>query len=285
MQTKLPDDFAAFILTHGRPRNISTLNSLASSGYTGRVYIVIDNEDATGDEYKALYGDKVIVFDKREIAKTFDQGDNFNERRTIIYARNACFEIAKQIGVKYFIQLDDDYTCFQYRLYNSLGYMKIHSLDSVLSVLLEYYKLIPAASIAMAQGGDFIGGKQSPHAKHLKPLRKCMNTFICSTDRPFQFVGRINEDVNTYVWRGSQGRLFFTIPIVSIVQKTTQKNKGGMSDVYLMSGTYLKSFYTVMYAPSCTKIRLIGDKHKRLHHCITWRNAVPVILCESVKKK
>lgn len=41
-------------------------------------------------------------------------------------------------------------------------------------------------------------------------------------------------------------------------QMQTQKNAGGMTETYLESGTYLKSFYSVMYAPSCVKLNTMG---------------------------
>ena len=44
------DDFCVFILTHGRPDQVHTYDSLMKAGYTGKVYIVIDNEDKTADE-------------------------------------------------------------------------------------------------------------------------------------------------------------------------------------------------------------------------------------------
>jgi hypothetical protein len=53
-----------------------------------------------------------------------------------------------------------------------------------------------------------------------------------------------------------------------------------MTEAYLDSGTYVKSFYTVMVAPSCTSIRIMGPIHKRLHHKINWRTAVPLIIPE-----
>lgn len=96
------DDFAVFILTHGRADNIKTLKALKKGNYTGKWYIVIDNEDDTADEYYKRYGDRVIMFDKLAISKTFDTADTFSDRRTIVYARNACFDIAKQVGVSTF---------------------------------------------------------------------------------------------------------------------------------------------------------------------------------------
>lgn len=279
------NDFVIFILTHGRVDNIYTLKSLRKHGYTGKVIFVCDNEDKTLSDYFKKYND-VEVFDKKEIAKTFDEADNFQDRRAIIYARNACFDIAKKLGYKYFIEMDDDYTGFDYRLYSEKQQKPstIYNLDSVLLLLLDFYKKTNFATISIAQGGDFIGGKQNQMAKKPTIYRKCMNSFICSTERKFQFIGRINEDVNTYVKKQSLGLLMGTIPLVSLTQKTTQKNKGGMSDLYLDNGTYVKSFYTVMFAPSCTTIKPMGDKHMRLHHSIKWDSAVPKILNPDLKK-
>lgn len=135
-------------------------------------------------------------------------GDNFGDRRTVIYARNACFDIAKELGLVYFMQLDDDYLNFRYKMDGNYQYCDklIHkNLDNVIGHLLDYYKVIPAKCIAIAQVGDFIGAEDNEIHKSVNLRRKCMNTLICSTERPFKFVGRINEDVNTYVWYQSLG--------------------------------------------------------------------------------
>lgn len=112
-----------------------------------------------------------------------------------------------------------------------------------------------------------------------------MNSFICSTERPFKFRGTFNEDVNTYCFLGSTGHLMFTYTGVSLTQKTTQSNAGGITDLYLRFGTYVKAFMTVMYCPSFVKVSMMGSRHRRIHHRINWRNAVPVILDESYKKR
>lgn len=153
------DDFCAFILSHGRPDKIYTLNLLKKSGYTGKYFIVIDDEDTTRERYQELFGDKVLVFSKSDIASRFDEADNFGDRRSIFYARNACFDLAKKLGCKYFIELDDDYTAFQFRVGKDLekDYCLITCLDPVLEAMIEYYEAIPAKTIAMAQGGDFLG--------------------------------------------------------------------------------------------------------------------------------
>ena len=92
----LNNNFAVFILTHGRPNNVITYSTLLKQGYTGKIYLIIDNEDKTASKYYDIYGpDKVIMFNKLEIAKSFDEFDNFGDRRTIVYAR---IVTGKQIG-------------------------------------------------------------------------------------------------------------------------------------------------------------------------------------------
>lgn len=279
--------FAAFILTHGRPDNISTIASLKRAGYTGDVYIVIDNEDERSQEYFDIFGDKVIVFDKLAISKTFDTGDNFNDRRAIVYARNFCFKLAKDLKLDYFVQLDDDYTEFQYR-YDSdsnYKYKSMKNLDKVFSVMVDFVESTGVKSLAMAQGGDFIGGADSDNARFLTLKRKCMNTFVCSTKNPFTFLGGMNEDVTTYTRLASTGALFFTFLGVSIVQKQTQTNGGGMSDVYSDSGAYIKPFSSVIYYPSGVKVAMMHSTYARIHHRVSWNNTTPKIIDEKYKKK
>lgn len=278
-----PENFAAMILTHGRPDRVHTLKSLRKHGYTGRVVIVIDNEDKTAPEYRRLYGDMVQEFDKPAMAKRIDEGDNFGDRRAIIYARNAAFDIAERIGVQHFVQLDDDYVRFKHMRDGSGNYCDkgAHDLDSVFCAVLSYFRSIPALSVALAQSSDFPGGPACSTWHIVK--RKAMNSFFCSTDRRFEFSGRINEDVNTYTALASRGGLFMTLQDVALLQKQTQTNAGGMSDLYADSGTYIKSFYSVMYHPSGVRVGINVATH-RLHHQLRWRRIAPLILDESHRK-
>lgn len=281
------DDFAVFILTHGRPDNVITYNTLKQMNYKGKIYLIIDNEDDKADLYYENFGkDNVIMFDKLKKSKEFDTVDNDENRKTIVYARNASFDIAKELGLKYFLELDDDYDQFRGRMQvgNILSSFKIKDINKLFELAIEFLEKIPALTVAFAQGGDFIGGIGSSVWKK-QLARKAMNTFFCKTDRKFDFIGRINEDVNTYTMQGTKGNLMFTIANVMINQATTQENSGGMTDVYLDSGTYVKSFFTVICSPSCTKISTMGNKFMRIHHKILWEKCTPKILNERWKKK
>ena len=279
-------DFAVFILTYGRSEKIHTLKTLEKQGYTGKIYLVCSSDDADVDNYKSKY-QNVVVFDKEDYADKFDIGDNFNDNRVVVFARNAIFDIAEELGITYFLVLDDDYTSFRYTRDENQIYLTksrlIQDLNHMLDVMLDYYIKSNAKTLCIAQGGDFIGGENSSVFKK-KLSRKAMNFFLCSTERKFNFIGRINEDVNTYVRFGTMGDLFLTICDLRLEQLDTQSNTGGLTEFYLDGGTYVKSFYTVLFSPSCTKINLMGNKNKRLHHQIRWNNAVPVILDEKFKK-
>lgn len=279
------DNFCVFILSHGRADNVVTWATLDKCGYTGKRYVVIDNEDVQADEYVKRYGDSVLIFDKREVEKTFDTFDNRDERRTVVFARNACFDLAKQVGVRYFLELDDDYTDFQYR-WESGGKLKVArilDMDRLCKEMISFLDASGARSVCLAQGGDFIGGVGNGRfQKGL--LRKAMNSFFCCVDRPFQFLGRINEDVNTYTLLGSRGELFFSITRAMLTQIQTQANAGGMTGCYIDGGTYVKSFYTVLCMPSAVRIMIMGAHHRRIHHSVRWANCVPEIMSERYRK-
>lgn len=278
--------FAILILSHGRPHHVRTYDSLRRSGYTGPIHLVIDDEDETADQYRTIFGDEFVhIFRKSEIAKRVDSGDTSNDMRSTLYVRTALTDVAKKLGLDYYAQFDDDYTNFSYRyiIDNKMLAHTIRNFDKIIPVMLDLLEDTNALTVAFSQGGDHIGGILGNYRKGV--LRKAMNSQFVRTDRPIEFLGRLNEDVTPYVVHGSRGELFFTITDIQLNQIPTQSNPGGMTDAYLESGTYLKSFFTVMMAPSCVRIRMMGQTSMRLHHAILWENAVPKIIAGKYRKK
>jgi hypothetical protein len=289
-----PRSWAAFILTNGRPEKQLTYRSLRRHGYTGRIVLVVDDEDPTLDAYRERFGDEVETFSKAEVAETFDPADLSTDRRTIVYARNASYEIARRLGLDYFLALDDDYTSFLYRYTgrqgpyshkrSMTGATEIRSFDQVAEAMFRLLDDTGAVTVAMSQGGDHIGGGGAWTMVH-GYKRKAMNSFFLRTDRPVRFVGRLNEDVNAYALFGSRGDLFLSVSALQLNQAATQGTPGGMTEIYLASGTYVKSFYTVLMCPSFVTIAPMGtQQNRRLHHRIAWENAVPKILAPELRR-
>jgi len=286
------DDFGVLIITHQRPHHQATLDLFRRRNYTGPIWLVIDDEDPTADEYRRQYGDQVLEFSKREMEGTFDGGDNFRDHRAGVYARNACWQFARDLGLKYHIQTDDDLKAFTWRrmghkdgVYKYGAWMATR-LDDAFEEMVEFVEATGTLGFSVSIGGDRIGGvKNSRFGQGKRSLqRKPMGMWLVATDRPFQFVGRMNDDVNTYMTLGNRGGLFFSYSGFQIDGPPTQHNEGGMTDLYLARGTYQKSFYTLMMGPSYTTIRSIGVNEYRAHHQIDWKNALPKIVSEELQR-
>lgn len=283
------NDFAIFILTHGRADHVFTMDTLRRQGYTGRWYMILDDEDDQAPEYIQRFGrDHVIIFNKREVYDRIDTMDNFHEHRAIVYARNEAYRIAADLGLTYFLMLDDDFTSFLIRFPEGEKLAskapKGKRLDDLFEAMLDFLDCSGAVTVAMAQGGDLIGGIDG--GMYWKGItRKAMNSFFCKTDRPFEFRGTMNEDVTAYTTLGGRGCLFFTFTRAHITQISTQASAGGMTEAYQESGTYVKSFYSVMSAPSCVKVSMLYAKNKRIHHKINWETCVPKIIHERWRKE
>jgi hypothetical protein len=281
----MENNFAVFILTHGRADNVLTYSTLRKCGYNGKIYLVVDNEDEQIKKYQDNFGEEFVkIFDKKAMADNIDEANNFDNRKVIVHSRNYCFTLAKELGYKYFIQLDDDYYEFIYKFSDTKGQVLSKDINKIFNLMFDFYNKTDALSICFAQTGDFIGGVDNGKGVYRFAKRKCMNSFFCSTDREFQFIGSINEDVNTYTTLASRGSLFLTIPVFAINQKDSQTQKDGMSDIYKLQGTYIKSFTTVLMQPSNVKVSIMNATHKRIHHSIAWKNTTPMIVSQAYKK-
>lgn len=290
------DNFAVFILAHGRPDKLYTVDTLKKVGYTGKWYIILDDEDKTIDGYKERFGEEhCIVFSKEEAAKRFDVMDTMKERNVIVFARNMCNDIARDLGLKYFAEFEDDYHAFSHRVPDgeSLRVCSVTRFDEVCEFMLNFLDDVSVVqpnlrTIAWAQAGEMQGGVNG-YVWKTKVKRKAMNTFFFKVpDDPkddIKFIGRMNDDVNSYIQDGKTGGLWFQIPNIALVQSLTQRVKGGNAVAYKKFGTYLKSFYSVMLRPDCVKVSVIGEGHPRIHHKIYWQYAVPKIVSEKWQKK
>lgn len=282
--------FCAFILSHGRADNIKTIKALHKCGYTGDIRFLCDDEDEQLPRYKDNFGEgNVAVFNKDEASKLFDPMDNFGVRKVITFARNQCFLEAKRLGYKNFIELDDDFSDFIFKYDKERRFVSriaIPNLDDVFDILVDFLNSTPTTTIALSQGGDFIGGYKGMFGQKIFLRRKAMNSFIFKTESaPIFFQGTLNEDVTTYVRFGNTGNLFFTNNIVCLNQELSQQGKSGITDIYKNLGTYVKSFYTIMAAPSCVRINAMGQVDMRIHHSIKWKYAVPKIISEKHKRQ
>lgn len=277
-------DFAVFILTHGRAKTISTYRALRDGGYTGEVYIVIDNEDDQEDLYRQKFGDMVIQFDKRDYLAKTDLGDLDDDRRIGVFARNFIQDEAKRLGYRFHLQLDDDVHGFTYRFAQGdvLRALRCQHLDEVFAGMVEYMKETPITSLSFALSAYNMGGVNGSINDGM--TRKTMTTFLMRADDVQYFNMRMNDDITTSLINGMRGKLYYSYLPVEVEVDKTQVQSGGMTDIYQKNGTYRKSFYSVMCCPSCVKVSAMGITDYRIHHTIKWNNAVPKLLSQRWSK-
>lgn len=269
-------DFVVLIASYGRPEELQK-NTLKTFKYfldEVDYRIIVSDDDKTLPKYLEMYGEKVFVFNKDEVLKkinpdTVDAYDNI--RSVIFFEVNYEFEIAKQLGYRYFMHLEDDYDELAYRLVGKQDNLVWSNEDSsnFHQICEMYFKVLDSSpflnSVCLSQGGDYVGGAGCSLMKY-GFLNKGMNVYFLDTQKEFRKPGRINEDVNTYTTNGKLGKMFLTLPMLHIHQLQTQVTDGGMSELYKSNGTFLKSIYTCIVRPDATKISVLNSKHKRIHH-------------------
>ena len=278
-------DFCVIILSFWRSDNVQTYKYLREYGYTWKIYILCSDDDKQLEDYKRIYGDEVLVFNKDEVFKKIDTVDNFFSKWSPIYARNIIWDFVEKLGYRYFIMADDDYNEFAYRIPagNVLKYIKIKNCDKIFLKYFEYLDKTPQIeALAFGQWGDYIWWVWNSMCRN--PKRKLMNLYFLDTKRRFEFKGTLNDDVNTYLYHWNRGKVFLTPQVCMIHQAETQKQWWGITELYLEAWTYAKSFYSVIINPTCVKIATVWERHKRIHHKIISNKAYPLILSEECKK-
>ena len=284
-----------FILTHERAEEITTYRLLQQYPVEYPVYIVVDDQDKQLDLYKELFGERLLIFNKEQIIQEYniDLAENFKNYLNITVPRTACFKLAKELGYDCFLELDDDYTRISYKvpLGTVLKDIKVPSADlnKILKYHFEFLMSTPVDSVALGQAGDYIGGVNASVVKH-GSKRKAMNFLFMRTENVVKFSGTLNEDVTCYTNEAMKGKIFLTFPFVSVAQIESQQLEGGLEHIYKDYGTYVKSFYSILYTPSAIKIATMAGNnkdargHTRIHHNVLYNNCTPKILSESYKK-
>lgn len=276
------NNFAVFILSHGRADTMTTLSAILKAGYLGDYYIIVDDLDKQKDRYIEKYGAAhVIVFDKNAWMEKTDTITKTGENRSPVFARNACYEIAKNLGLDYFTEFDDDLHSFSFR-YVENGKLKaapISDLDSVFEMLVDFMEKSGAISVGLSSANGMIGGANGKYKDGL--LYSIHQAFICRTDKRIEFKGILNEDgIATEIYSNS-GKMPFEVVCINQSSPVRSTNAGGLKELYEANDEYIRAFYSIIAAPWCLRIV------KKKNGFITSRkseNAQPKILSERWRK-
>ena len=246
------NECAIFILSNGRPDKVKTYDYLKAS-FSGDVYILCDDQDETLPDYKDKFGSKVIAFNKDEWVKKSDPMDNFNSKKSVLYARNAVFEIADAMGYRYFAMADDDIKDLQFR-YEQDGKLlakPVSNLDKVIGYIVQLMNDTAISYFSFGTDKNFIGGVQNRNFQK-KVIDKVYNFIICKSGQQHSYKGIMNEDEIHNVISLSTGVLLKSLTAIQIVMEPVGKGEtGGNSETYKENGyySYTRNFYPIIACP------------------------------------
>lgn len=275
-------EFGVFIPTHGRADSQVTMNMLLDSGFTGDIWLVCDNLDESLDEYISRYGDRVLVFDKREWALKSDRITNQMELGTVLYARNYIQEVAYQMGYEVIGVFDDDLESFSVRFErdNSLHGVPIEdSMDELINMVGRYMLDARVSAMALAHNGGYFGGLEGDFKKGLT-RNPAGAWFINLTEDGWGgwYRGIVDEDFNYNLDLGRTGKIAFKWMDVMFTTPERGTNEGGNKGMYDDMSDYAKSSYTLINAPNSTTLTENGSRR------MNWKSIYSQIISERWRK-
>lgn len=262
------NEYCVLVISHGRPE-CRTLQYLPG---VENVYILCDDEDTKLEEYRAKYGERVLVFPKEEYIRKTDWAYNKVKRNHPVYARNAAYDVAKNLGYRYFFVVDDDMkgpVRIRYSEEGKLKAYRVKDLGGALSVYVDFMKAAGAAVVGICGSGDFIGGK-----KGRAIIRELQNFYLCDADNPLEFKGIWIEDYPACVIGWGQGKRTICPRILMAVFKA------GEDSVTEYGDDWAFNFSPVMLAPVSVSVARRKGKFAN----ILKQNYYPMIISERWKK-
>lgn len=276
-----------YICTHGRPGKQITHKALRDAGYTGEIILVIDNEDECGHGYLEFvkYDDKtwLHIFDKQKVLDSTNTTNSPPNRKTILYAKNACEQFAKQDGVDCFVICDDDIPGFRYR-YIEDGSCKSQNIICNMDQVLEaHYDFILKSNIATTSFGMaqfYFTGANCFDNDNLQKWRVPYTFVFRNARHKVDWVSDYGEDITTAIEQSRHGQFQCAMPFVQMNLSPMGVGDGGM--VELHKDTFKLSEYGHIWHPDCEQIKYYKD-----HWMSTIQRdyAFPKLVSSSIKKK
>ena len=210
--------FAIFICTHGRPNAQHTLKTLRDCGYTGKIVLLVDDEDDTVDDLVDNYPKtRIMRFNKQKYIDLSDTGTNENQRKCILYAKNCCEAVAQDIKLDAFVIADDDIFNFRYR-YPEDGKLKslkiTKDIDKVIEAYVEY--MLSADIVATGFGFTqfYFSGENSFSPENFLKYRVPYNFVFRNAKYKIDWMSWFGEDIITAVMYNKRGYFMQDFPFV-----------------------------------------------------------------------
>jgi hypothetical protein len=271
-----------YIISKGRPECL-TARYLTEMKYKGDWFIVCGNNDDKLDEYKSVWGDKIIVFDWYEEIKTTDTLDNFgfiNKSSGAVPVRNATRRISEERGEIRHWQMDDDCQYIWHINSKFKKWIKVTGkyFENELYKLADFANKANIYNIGFAVSSDTRPENVKEIGGRVFFAHNMSNDVSIFT----KWRGRLNDDLINAIETYRAGKKEYFIKYLMANMTVTQSNLGGNTDLYLEDGTIRKTAYAVLIDPYNVKLVV---RHGRYHHKVNWRNIKPKLISDKYASK
>ena len=271
----MKDNFAIYIISHNRP-GCETYWKLKEMKYNGKIKIIIDDTDKYIDQYKKIYKDSVVIYNKDDV--DLDLMDNLDEPKGIAtYSREYCLQLAKEEQLDYFMMIDDDLKDVKYRFGKS-GNKKVTNFNDLIKVCLDFMDNVDI--LTFGTPNDYIGGKNEDYK-----LGRGTNSYLIKVSSNIHFSGRYAEDRITPILYARIGKIILKTLSIQFTFDVWQPNKkitkGGCNDIYKDENNFMMMFYPVINDPSSTIVKLRDNKFTAYTN---YKYVCPMILSSKYKK-
>lgn len=255
-------NFAVFILSHGRADRVETYSTLKDLGYTGKIYVVVDDEDTQLGLYQERFPDDLLIFDKQTYIDKTDTLETDRKRSSAVYARNFIEHKAKELCLDAFGMFDDDVLNLRYRWIEDgkIRSMKVYQgLDNILEYYTDYMIQSDFQTISFGNVMTFVGGISNLDQR-LSKERLTFQIHIRNTKYPLEWKSVINNDSITELQSIKLGKIWLSIPWIVYDSPVMNTLSGGMKSVYDSLSSFKRAFYATIAEPSCCLPRFRKDK-------------------------
>ena len=223
------NDFAIFIPSYDRCKTLlnGTLHMLKKYNYTGKWYVVIDDNDPQLDTYKEKISEEhLLIFHKPDYYDYYDTCYNKKDINSKLYALGFINDVINNSNINYYYIIDDD---FEYIKYNKKIVEKLN-YDELIDLFIS---LIDIDNI------DLIGFCNFPYGEENSFDNIISGNYFLKKDNNLKWLCNFNEEVGTSLCNIDLGKLVYSIylnnPRIYYKQEkqwSISTKKGGNSKLY-----------------------------------------------------
>lgn len=280
-------DFAIMICTHGRPDKQYTLEALRKAGYTGLIILIVDDEDDTYKEYLNWIDKdekvKVHKFCKQYYVDSVDYGTKLY-RKVILYAKCACEDIARDMGLDAFVISDDDTKQFRYRFIEDgkLRALPItKNFDEVADTFVDYLKNADLTALSFGFTSSYLKGTSVFDPVTTCNNRVAYNFVFRNSKHKVDWRGSYGEDLITACTSSIVGNVWMNMPVIHNDMVVQGKSDGGMTELYKSQDSLELVQCETMYCPTSMKAQYYKT---RWYGAVQRENTFPRIISSKYSK-